>query len=72
MTKRKLDLSWDKLCQKCRKLKPTTRYRHFYAKNYVGPCGDSFCYYGCDSSSCKEQTATICDECCNSLKKDGT
>lgn len=72
MTKRKLDLDWEKTCQKCKKVKPTTRHRTFYTKNYVGPCGDSFCYASCDMDSCHAKSATICDECLNLLKKAGT
>jgi len=37
-------------------------YRRYYAKEYQGPCGDSFCYASCDMPSCREQSATLCDK----------
>lgn len=58
---RKLDIQ--KVCQHCRKEKPTTREREYKTPNFTGPCGDSFCYRSCTDSSCHPQRASICDEC---------
>lgn len=46
--------------------------RSYFAKNYEGPCGDSFCYASCTLSSCKSQRAILCDKHYKELKKDGT
>jgi hypothetical protein len=62
-------LGVEKTCQQCLKRKPTTRQRSLYLKNYMGPCGDSFCYAGCDSSSCKPVTMTVCDVCAKKVSK---
>jgi len=62
-------LGWDKKCQKCGKRKESTRHRSVYTKNYQGPCGDSFCYASCDSSSCRPINVTICDECTKEISK---
>lgn len=68
MPKEKTKLTFLNLCQKCEKKKPTTRSRSIYTKNYMGPCGDSFCYAGCDMEQCKPVSMTICDECCEELE----
>ncbi len=62
-------LPWDKTCQKCRKGKETTRHREIYTKDYMGPCGDSFCYASCDSSSCRPIHVTVCDDCAKEISK---
>lgn len=43
--------------------------RSYLAKDYVGPCGDSFCYRSCDMSTCKRQEAVLCDKCLKVLSK---
>lgn len=55
-----IDLQW---CQRCNSSGYTVHARTFRAKGYKGPCGDSFCYGTCDSPSCKEVSAILCDEC---------
>ena len=63
------NLDFTRTCQKCLKQKPTTRSRSIYLKNYVGPCGDSFCYASCTMSSCRPIHATVCDECEKKMAK---
>lgn len=46
--------------------------RSYFAKNYEGPCGDSFCYASCDMSTCKTQTAVLCDKHYKELRKNDT
>lgn len=45
-------------------------YRRFFAKDYQGPCGDSFCYASCDMSACREQSAILCDKHLKALARD--
>ncbi len=45
------------------------KHRTYYAKNYEGPCGDSFCYASCDMAACRQQSATLCDEHFKELSK---
>jgi hypothetical protein len=59
-------------CQNCGKRRPSTQHRTVYLKNYVGPCGDSFCFASCDMSTCHPKALTICDECKTRLAKPGT
>ncbi len=59
----------DRVCHNCGKVKDDTRSRTFYAKNYMGPCGDSFCYASCDMDTCRPTTKTICDSCEKKLAK---
>jgi hypothetical protein len=59
----------DKVCRECGKVKESTVVRTYYAKNYTGPCADSFCYASCDSSSCRPVTRVICSDCEEKLKK---
>lgn len=59
-------------CQSCGKRKRSTHNRTVYLKNYVGPCGDSFCFASCDMSTCQPKSMTICDECKTKLAKPGT
>lgn len=73
MVKKKLKkslLHWDKTCQKCGKRKATTAIRTFRTKDFMGPCGDSFCYASCNSPSCHSITVTVCAECEKKLKGD--
>jgi len=56
-------------CQKCRKRRTTTRTRSIYTKDYTGPCGDSFCYASCDSSSCRPVEVVVCDPCAALMAK---
>jgi hypothetical protein len=44
--------------------------RSYYAKEYMGPCGDSFCYASCDMSTCREQHATLCDKHLKALSRE--
>lgn len=46
-----------------------TQEYSYYAKNYVGRCGDSFCYPSCDLSACKEQRDWLCKKHYLELKK---
>lgn len=59
----------DKVCRECGKVSDTTRSHTFYSKNFVGPCGDSFCYASCDMDACHPVTKTICDKCLKKLSK---
>lgn len=43
--------------------------RSYYAKEYTGPCGDSFCYASCDMSACREQEAVLCDKHLKALSR---
>lgn len=45
-------------------------HRNYYAKDYRGPCGDSFCYASCDMSACHEQSAILCDKHYKQLSRD--
>lgn len=67
---RKNLLDFKYTCQKCGKRKESTRERTYKTKNYMGPCGDSFCYHSCDMDTCHPATATICDACCKKLSLD--
>lgn len=51
----------------CKSLK--AQRRSYYAKDYQGPCGDSFCYASCDLSACREQSAILCDKHLKALSK---
>ncbi len=44
-------------------------HRSYYAKDYQGPCGDSFCYASCDMSACHKQDATLCDKHLKALSR---
>jgi len=65
--KRRLPL--EKTCQKCHKRVDSTHRREIYTKNYTGPCGDSFCFASCDSSSCRPISVTVCDDCAKKISK---
>jgi hypothetical protein len=65
--KETLDIQYT--CQKCLRRKQTTRHRTFYTKNYMGPCGDSFCYASCDMDTCHPTSMTICEDCLKKLEK---
>lgn len=54
-------------CQLCLQRKKNVHAREVYTKAYVGQCGDSFCYAGCDSPSCRPVRATVCDDCVGKL-----
>lgn len=54
-------------CQECGK--GGGLRRDYYAKDYQGSCGDSFCYASCDMSACKPQRAVLCDVCLVKLQK---
>jgi hypothetical protein len=56
-------------CQSCTKREPSTRHRSLTLKDFIGPCGDSFCYASCDSSSCKPVNMSVCDKCAKELSK---
>ena len=60
-------------CQKCTERVVTTRSRKIYTKDYMGPCGDSFCFAGCDSPACRPIDVTVCDDCAKELgRSEGT
>ena len=59
----------EKVCKECCQVKEDTRPRTYYAKNYQGPCGDSFCYASCEMSACRPETANICGTCEKKLSK---
>lgn len=65
----KKELTWRNRCQKCGEIDATTRERTFRAKNYIGPCADSFCYASCTMDTCREISAAVCDKCEKELKK---
>jgi hypothetical protein len=58
-----LNDAWRKRCQYCGTFRDSTRPRLLTLKNYVGPCGDSFCFASCDSSACRPVMALVCDTC---------
>jgi hypothetical protein len=58
-----------KVCQSCKKEQESTMQRTFYTKNYMGPCGDSFCYASCSMDTCHATTMVICDKCLKKLEK---
>jgi hypothetical protein len=63
----KLDIS--KVCQNCKKPQDSTMLRTIYTKNYMGPCGDSFCYASCDMSTCHPISVVVCTPCAKELEK---
>jgi hypothetical protein len=63
-------LTWNSRCQKCGKLKESTRQRTFEGKSFIGPCGDSFCYASCEMESCRPISGVICDGCEKELAKE--
>jgi hypothetical protein len=56
-------------CQNCLKKDKSTHHRSIYTKDYVGPCGDSFCFASCDMSACRPVSLTVCDDCAKKLSK---
>jgi len=62
-------LGFEYTCQKCRKRVRSTHQRTLYTKDYMGPCGDSFCYHSCTMSTCHPITVTVCDVCANELSR---
>lgn len=67
MPSKKTKLGFEYTCQNCKKERETTCSRELYSKNFVGPCGDSFCYGSCDMSSCRPTHVKICDACTRKL-----
>lgn len=67
MMARTKTLTWMNRCQKCGKERESTRYRTLRTKNYMGPCGDSFCYASCDMDSCHPVSMTVCDGCAEKI-----
>ncbi len=63
MTRKKVQLTWQNTCQKCKKSKTSTRHREMRSSIYQGPCGDSFCYASCDMETCVPIHGVVCDEC---------
>jgi hypothetical protein len=70
MSKEKLGIQYK--CQKCGKRKLTIHRREIYTEKYEGPCGGSFCYASCDSSSCRPVYMTVCNECAVKMSKKET
>jgi hypothetical protein len=62
-------LTWQNTCQKCKNEDNTTRSREIYTNNYMGPCGDSFCYASCTMETCRSIRVVVCDNCEKELKK---
>lgn len=56
-------------CQSCTLRRESTKPRELILENYMGPCGDSFCYASCKSSSCRPVRMTVCDECAKKLRQ---
>lgn len=48
-------------CQVCNKNKGHSR--EIFSKDYMGPCGDSFCFASCDSVKCRPVRIVVCDKC---------
>ena len=67
--KSKVKLPIQYTCQCCKESKQSTRHREIYTANYMGPCGDSFCFASCDSETCRPISVTVCDECEAEFKK---
>lgn len=67
---RRAKLGFEFTCQKCREPRESTKDREIYTANYVGPCGDSFCFASCTLSSCRPVRAHVCDDCEKLLKKE--
>ncbi len=59
-----------KNCQKCLKNDKSVRLHTYYSKEYIGPCGDSFCYASCSMEECKKVQAFLCTTCLIKEKKD--
>lgn len=57
------------ICSNCEKRKPNAWYREVYLKNYIGPCGDSFCYASCDMAACRPVRVVLCDVCTKKVSK---
>lgn len=56
-----------KVCQNCKLERDTTMRRDIHLPQYVGPCGDSFCYASCTMTTCRPATVTVCEECAVAL-----
>ena len=52
-----------KVCHICGEISDTTRQRSYRGTNFQGSCGDSFCFAGCDMSSCRGVSAIACKTC---------
>lgn len=59
----------DSVCRLCGKVRGDVAEREYFTANYSGPCGDSFCYHSCDSSSCFPQRGRVCKPCADSHKR---
>ena len=56
------------VCQGCgQRGSDVRRIDRIRTKDYMGPCGDSFCYASCDSPSCRDISAILCEECARKL-----
>ena len=62
------ELGVEYTCQKCLRRKKTTWRRTLKSKDYIGPCGDSFCYASCTMSTCVPVVATVCEECAKKIE----
>ena len=69
MAAKKVRLSVEHTCQNCKKRVASTCRREIYTKDYIGPCGDSFCYASCDMSTCRPIVVDVCDTCAVKLSK---
>jgi len=62
------ELGIEYTCQSCLRRKKTTFKRSIRTKDYVGPCGDSFCYASCTMSTCRPVEATVCEQCAKKMQ----
>lgn len=59
----------DSVCRLCGKVRDDVATREWFAPNYQGGCGDSFCWASCDSTSCKPQQSRVCKPCADKHKR---
>lgn len=64
---KKQEIALGERCQKCGR--GGAEERDYYAKDYEGPCGDSFCYASCRLSACRPQRARLCAACLKKVSK---
>lgn len=60
-----------KMCQGCGSRGKDVSRREIRAKEFVGPCSDSFCYTTCESASCRALECILCSDCAVKLETVG-
>ena len=59
------------MCQGCGSRDKDVARREVRAKEYKGPCSDSFCYSSCTSASCRPLACILCPKCASKLENEG-